>query len=358
MTSPAARTGRGSGCRDWSACTLLRRPGRLPQRPRPPHDRAMITRYVSPSGDDRWSGTLSEPNAARNDGPLATPRAARDAVRKARGIDVARRPVPPLGRWTRRDRRTSSRRGTRGHRVLPVRHLPAGRDPAARHRRRRLRTGAGELAGNARRATRAVGRRARDALGGVEERYPARADAPARCVGRHPSATLPPGPPPAPQPVAEVRSREPDRRGLDLPGRSGGRPRVPRAPLPRGVAAAPVGEAPSRRGRDLRGLGLVHAHHPDRRHRPGAAHPAPAARADPRGHPALVLHAAPGRSEPVLRREHARRDRGTRGVVLRHGGGVAVPEAPGRFRPGIGRDPRAGLPGRPARHAAPPHRRT
>ena len=52
----------------------------------------MITRYVSPSGDDRWSGTLSEPNAARNDGPLATPRAARDSVRKARGIDVARDP--------------------------------------------------------------------------------------------------------------------------------------------------------------------------------------------------------------------------------------------------------------------------
>lgn len=52
----------------------------------------MITRYVSPDGDDRWSGTLPEPNASRTDGPLATLRAARDSVRHARGIDVAADP--------------------------------------------------------------------------------------------------------------------------------------------------------------------------------------------------------------------------------------------------------------------------
>jgi parallel beta-helix repeat protein len=40
--------------------------------------------YVSPEGNDAWSGRLAAPNAARSDGPLATPAAARDAVRKLR----------------------------------------------------------------------------------------------------------------------------------------------------------------------------------------------------------------------------------------------------------------------------------
>ena len=38
--------------------------------------------YVSPSGNDAWSGTLAMPNDASTDGPLATLHAARDAVRK------------------------------------------------------------------------------------------------------------------------------------------------------------------------------------------------------------------------------------------------------------------------------------
>jgi hypothetical protein len=42
----------------------------------------MIHLYVSPKGDDRWSGTLAEPNEAGSDGPLATLAGARDAVRK------------------------------------------------------------------------------------------------------------------------------------------------------------------------------------------------------------------------------------------------------------------------------------
>src|SRR5579864_9201946 len=38
--------------------------------------------YISPQGNDAWSGTSAEPNAARQDGPFATLEAARDAVRK------------------------------------------------------------------------------------------------------------------------------------------------------------------------------------------------------------------------------------------------------------------------------------
>ncbi|MCX5654935.1 MAG: right-handed parallel beta-helix repeat-containing protein [Planctomycetota bacterium] len=40
--------------------------------------------YVSPEGNDAWSGRLAAPDAAKSDGPLATPAAARDAVRKLR----------------------------------------------------------------------------------------------------------------------------------------------------------------------------------------------------------------------------------------------------------------------------------
>jgi parallel beta-helix repeat protein len=38
--------------------------------------------FVSPAGDDRWSGTLPEPNASATDGPFATLARARDAVRE------------------------------------------------------------------------------------------------------------------------------------------------------------------------------------------------------------------------------------------------------------------------------------
>jgi parallel beta-helix repeat protein len=38
--------------------------------------------YVSPLGDDRWSGQLREPNEAHDDGPFATLERARDAVRE------------------------------------------------------------------------------------------------------------------------------------------------------------------------------------------------------------------------------------------------------------------------------------
>ncbi|MDB5330577.1 MAG: putative pectin lyase [Phycisphaerales bacterium] len=39
--------------------------------------------YVSPLGDDRWSGRLADPNEAHDDGPFATLERARDAVREA-----------------------------------------------------------------------------------------------------------------------------------------------------------------------------------------------------------------------------------------------------------------------------------
>ncbi len=43
-----------------------------------------ITFYVSPSGNDQWSGRRATPTADRTDGPLATLSAARDAVRRLR----------------------------------------------------------------------------------------------------------------------------------------------------------------------------------------------------------------------------------------------------------------------------------
>jgi hypothetical protein len=40
--------------------------------------------FVAPNGNDAWSGTLAAPNAAKTDGPFATPGRARDAVRELR----------------------------------------------------------------------------------------------------------------------------------------------------------------------------------------------------------------------------------------------------------------------------------
>ncbi len=43
--------------------------------------------YISPAGNDGWSGTLAQPNASATDGPFGTLERARDAIRgqKARG---------------------------------------------------------------------------------------------------------------------------------------------------------------------------------------------------------------------------------------------------------------------------------
>ena len=71
------------------------------------------TVYVSPEGNDAWSGKLPAPNAANNDGPVATPGRARDLVRALKTAGESARPDP--------------RRAPRGN-VLPERML----DPLAR----------------------------------------------------------------------------------------------------------------------------------------------------------------------------------------------------------------------------------
>jgi len=43
--------------------------------------------YVATNGKDTWPGTLPEPNATGTDGPLATLRRARDAVRGLRDAE-------------------------------------------------------------------------------------------------------------------------------------------------------------------------------------------------------------------------------------------------------------------------------
>ena len=45
---------------------------------------AVLRLYVSPTGNDAWSGRLSEPNADQSDGPLASIQAARDTLRRLR----------------------------------------------------------------------------------------------------------------------------------------------------------------------------------------------------------------------------------------------------------------------------------
>ena len=47
-----------------------------------PASAGRVTYYVATHGNDRWSGTLADPNAARSDGPFATLVRARDAVRQ------------------------------------------------------------------------------------------------------------------------------------------------------------------------------------------------------------------------------------------------------------------------------------
>jgi parallel beta-helix repeat protein len=49
--------------------------------------------YVSPQGDDAWSGRLPQPNSARTDGPFATLARARDAIRSIRAGEPLQRPV-------------------------------------------------------------------------------------------------------------------------------------------------------------------------------------------------------------------------------------------------------------------------
>ncbi len=54
--------------------------------------------YVAPNGNDQWSGRLPSPNRSRTDGPLATPAAAQQAVRRMRAADTAPRTVTVMVR--------------------------------------------------------------------------------------------------------------------------------------------------------------------------------------------------------------------------------------------------------------------
>ena len=49
--------------------------------------------YVSPKGNDAWSGHIAAPNAAKSDGPVASLQGARDAVRRLKAANGVARPV-------------------------------------------------------------------------------------------------------------------------------------------------------------------------------------------------------------------------------------------------------------------------
>ena len=55
-----------------------------------------VTFYVSPKGNDAWSGGLAKPNRAGTDGPFATLTRARDAVRTLKVSGPLSAPVAVL----------------------------------------------------------------------------------------------------------------------------------------------------------------------------------------------------------------------------------------------------------------------
>ena len=56
-------------------------------------DTSAMRYYVSPTGDDNWSGKLDSPNNDRNDGPFATIDQARNAIRKLKYSGRFNRPI-------------------------------------------------------------------------------------------------------------------------------------------------------------------------------------------------------------------------------------------------------------------------
>jgi hypothetical protein len=62
---------------------------------------ASVTVYVSPSGNDKWSGTLAQPNAQGTDGPVASLERARDILRQKKAAGEDRRVVVADGRYQR-----------------------------------------------------------------------------------------------------------------------------------------------------------------------------------------------------------------------------------------------------------------
>ena len=53
----------------------------------------MCKLFVSVEGDDSWSGKLEAPNAGKTDGPFATLKRARDAVRELKAKKGLKEPV-------------------------------------------------------------------------------------------------------------------------------------------------------------------------------------------------------------------------------------------------------------------------
>ncbi|MFQ6035477.1 MAG: right-handed parallel beta-helix repeat-containing protein, partial [Sedimentisphaerales bacterium] len=52
-----------------------------------------VTLYVSPDGNDRWSGRLAQPNKERTDGPVASLAGARDAIRRLKAKEPITEPM-------------------------------------------------------------------------------------------------------------------------------------------------------------------------------------------------------------------------------------------------------------------------
>jgi len=52
-----------------------------------------VNLYVSPQGNDQWSGRLARPNRERTDGPVASLRGARDAIRILKSMGTITKPV-------------------------------------------------------------------------------------------------------------------------------------------------------------------------------------------------------------------------------------------------------------------------
>ena len=49
--------------------------------------------YVSPQGNDHWSGTINQPNAEQSNGPLLTLTAARDKIRELKSAGKQDEPI-------------------------------------------------------------------------------------------------------------------------------------------------------------------------------------------------------------------------------------------------------------------------
>ena len=55
--------------------------------------------YVSPIGNDQWSGKIAEPNATRTDGPFATLQKAQEAVKELKSTVYFPKDLPVEKRW-------------------------------------------------------------------------------------------------------------------------------------------------------------------------------------------------------------------------------------------------------------------